>query len=120
MKVEQRIVVQAFSPVDFMKACQEVILRGAKFNESTYPTLSQSAFSNEFSAEFLVEVDVETEWKDKGPVIQAYPAPLIYTKEQLEELEWDTFKRVLLRSDVKGRDRVVMTTKYLQVTGQAA
>lgn len=41
-----------------------------------------------------------------------------YTKEQLAEMDWETFKSSVKDVVGTGRDRTVMTTKYLQHTGQ--
>ena len=41
-----------------------------------------------------------------------------HTKEQLADLPWDEFKEAVKSVVGTGRDRTVMTTKYLQHTGQ--
>lgn len=41
-----------------------------------------------------------------------------YTKSQLADLPWDEFKEAVKSVVGTGRDRNVMTTKYLQNTGQ--
>ena len=41
-----------------------------------------------------------------------------YTKEQLSEMDWDTFKASVKTIGITGRDRSLMTNKYLQMTGQ--
>lgn len=42
-----------------------------------------------------------------------------YTKEQLAELPWEDFKLSVKTLGITGRDRSLMTTKYLQMTGQS-
>lgn len=37
-----------------------------------------------------------------------------WTKEQLDDLDWDTFKAVVATQQVKGRDRAKMTRQYLE------
>jgi hypothetical protein len=44
--------------------------------------------------------------------------PAEYTKEQLGELDWETFKSSVRTIGITGRDRNLMLTKYLQMTGQ--
>lgn len=44
--------------------------------------------------------------------------PAEYTKEQLAEMDWDTFKASVKTIGITGRDRSLMTNKYLQNTGQ--
>jgi hypothetical protein len=41
-----------------------------------------------------------------------------WTKEELAEQDWDTFKSSVKTINITGRDRSLMTTKYLQMTGQ--
>lgn len=41
-----------------------------------------------------------------------------FTKEDLAEQDWDTFKSSVKTIGITGRDRNLMTTKYLQMTGQ--
>ena len=44
--------------------------------------------------------------------------PAEYTKEQLSELDWSDFKEAVKTIGITGRDRNLMLTKYLQMTGQ--
>lgn len=41
-----------------------------------------------------------------------------FTKEDLAEQDWDTFKASVKTIGITGRDRNLMLTKYLQMTGQ--
>lgn len=41
-----------------------------------------------------------------------------WSKEKLAEQDWDTFKASVKTINITGRDRSLMTTKYLQMTGQ--
>lgn len=41
-----------------------------------------------------------------------------WSKEELAEQDWDTFKASVKTINITGRDRSLMTTKYLQMTGQ--
>lgn len=40
------------------------------------------------------------------------------TKEELEAFDWETFKAKVKKAGVSGRDRQLMTTKYLKATDQ--
>lgn len=42
-----------------------------------------------------------------------------WTKEELAEQDWDTFKTSVKTIGITGRDRSLMTNKYLQMTGQS-
>jgi hypothetical protein len=44
--------------------------------------------------------------------------PAEYTKEQLGDLSWNDFKEAVKTIGITGRDRNLMLTKYLQMTGQ--
>lgn len=41
-----------------------------------------------------------------------------WSKEELAEQDWETFKCSVKTIGITGRDRSLMTTKYLQMTGQ--
>jgi hypothetical protein len=41
-----------------------------------------------------------------------------WSKEELAEQDWETFKSSVKTIGITGRDRSLMTNKYLQVTGQ--
>lgn len=119
----QRITVTAVDALDFLKAYEDVILRGGKLNTKVYPTLSQSVFESKYHCEFTAEVDYKTVFNDNGPVIQAYPVKLTYPKEYLDSLEgtegWDKLKAIVGELGITGRNRRVMIKEYLEVTGQA-
>jgi len=43
----------------------------------------------------------------------------LFTKEQLDELEWSEFKAVVKKKyGITGRDRQLLTTQYLKASGQ--
>lgn len=44
--------------------------------------------------------------------------PADYSKEQLSEQDWETFKSSVRTIGITGRDRSLMTNKYLQMSGQ--
>lgn len=116
---EQQIKVIATSPIEFFKIAQEAIIRGARYKEGTFVSLQTLPLMAEMSVE--VDQNPESEWKDNGPHIWATPLPIEYfkySKEQMEALDWETFKTVCGSYEITGRHRVVMTAAYLQATGQ--
>lgn len=77
--------------------------------DSAYPT------KNTFPNQIMLTVETEEFLEDdmeKG--IQVYAVELQYSKEQLEEFEWDMLKAVCKDRGISGRDRNLMTTKYLE------
>lgn len=113
----QTIKVNATDSITFLDNVQEVVKRGATRKQGTYVYLN----SIPFMAEFEVEVgEIGSEWTDNGPHIFAIPVEYPpFTKEQLEALPWEDFKRVLFNTKgIKGRDRLVMQNQYLKATNQ--
>jgi hypothetical protein len=118
--MQQDINVQATCPIEFLQRVQEAIIRGARYKEGTYVSLKTLPLM----AEMIVEIgeDPQNEWKDKGPHIWAIPFPktqLVYSKEQLEALDWEVFKKLVKdTTGESGRDRNLLTSKYLKYTNQ--
>lgn len=65
---------------------------------------------NKEVANFSVEQEVEEPEVDLSTNDAGEP----WTKEQLEDLDWDTFKAVVATKDVRGRARDKMTKQYLE------
>jgi hypothetical protein len=60
---------------------------------------------------------IETDMKAGVKVL---PVFIKYTKEQLEEMSWEDFKKVVKKQfNIGGRDRQVMTTQYLQAVEES-
>lgn len=121
MPIIQEVRVLATNPIEFLKAIQDVIIRGARYKENTFVNLT----SMPLMAEFVVEIDPghpESQWKDDGPIVRAIPLTqktFIYSKEQLEAMKWEEFKKLVLdTTGESGRDRNLLMTKYLKFTGQ--
>lgn len=116
MAIQQTIKVQAVDNIQFLKTVQEVITRGARYDESTYVYLNTMPLM----AQFIVELDegnAEQVWKDNGPWIFAVPIStkeFKYTKEQLEELSWEDLKKVCKAVGITGRDKRVLIVDYLK------
>jgi hypothetical protein len=113
----QDIKVLATDPIEFFKLAQEAILRGARYKSNTYVSLRTMPLMVELTVD--VE-DPDSQWVDKGPNIWATPiAAKVYTKEELDGLEWSAFKAVYnAKTGETGRDRLLMSRKYLEVTNQ--
>ena len=72
----------------------------------------------EGKANFSVE---QEEKEEDNSALALNPAGEPWTKEQLDDLEWDTFKKVMKVSfDIKGRDRQKMTRTYLEAVAKEA
>jgi hypothetical protein len=113
----QDIKVMATDPIEFFKVSQEAIIRGARLKSNTFVSLKTMPLMVELTVE--VE-DPESQWTDKGPNIWATPiAAKVYTKEELDGLEWEAFKKLVKDTTGEtGRDRNLLITKYLKHTNQ--
>jgi hypothetical protein len=114
----QNVTITAMNPVQLVERLLEMGAKGAKIKEKTYPRIK--------GLPYMVELEVESD-KDTevfvAPGITASPIPLVekkYNKEELEAMEWDFFRKVCASYDIGGRQRSVMTGKYLQATGVAS
>ena len=75
--------------------------------DSDYPT--KNSFPNK------VMLNVETEEfleDDMANGVRVYPVELQYSKEQLEEFEWDKLKAVCKERGISGRDRAQLIRQY--------
>ena len=71
----------------------------------------------EAKANFSVE---QEEKEEDNSALALNPAGEPWTKEQLDDLEWSVFKRVMSTKDVKGRDRQRMSRQYLEAVSKEA
>ena len=115
----QTIKIQATDSISFLKLAQEVILRGARYNETTYVYVNTLPMMAEFQVE-IPDEKLWTQWTDNGPNIFAIPLkidkpkPVRLTKAQLEALSWDDLKTEVNDAfGITGRDRGVLQSKYL-------
>lgn len=108
----QNINVTATNPVEFVQRLLELGARGATLKERTCPRLKGLPYAAELVLEITGSDELQT-----GPGVNAIPVPMaikVYTKEELEAMDWDTFRSAVQSKGVKGRQREVMTVKYLQ------
>ena len=54
------------------------------------------------------------------PGVQVFKIDEVYTREQLDAMEWDEFRDAVKSRQIKGRQRDLMTRQYLAATGQDA
>lgn len=64
---------------------------------------------------FTLETEELLETK---PGMRVFPISVIYTRPQLDDMDWDTFRSVVNKVGVRGRHRDTMTVQYLRDTGQ--
>lgn len=118
--VKQNIVVQGDGPI-LIKAFEKAILRGARFKQGTFPQLNNYPKHIEMEVELDLSDD---EWENDVPNgLHCSPVganTLTFDKETMDSLPWETFRKVVGKHGVFGRDRKVMLTDYLKRTDQEA
>lgn len=108
---KQTLNITAADPVAFVKRLLEAGKNGAVLKDRTFPRIKGVPFV----AELEIDTDIGVESK---PGVNAIPVPLgerVYTKEELDTMEWETFKQVVASRNVGGRKRDLMTNKYLKI-----
>lgn len=116
--VKQNIVVQGDSMV-LVQAFQTAVIRGARLI-GEFPQL------NNFPKFIKLQVELDLsddEWENDVPNgLHCSPVAakdMIYEKETMDTLPWETFRKVVGKHGVQGRDRKVMLNEYLKKTEQA-
>lgn len=100
------LVVGGTDPITTISKVIEWAKKGASLKEGTYPRLN--------SIPHRVVMEIETDNAVEGDaftIVKVIRYSL--TKEELESLSWEDFKRELRKVGITGRDRAVMQTKYL-------
>ena len=95
----------------FMKNIIELANKGAVLEEGKVPALRfpHSAWMYLNTEELMVN----------KPGFQFQIMQEIFTKDQLDELEWSEFKAVVKKKyGITGRDRTLLTNQYLKASGQ--
>ena len=118
--VKQTIRVVGTEAVSWFKSVQEAIIRGARYKEKTYPSFQSMPFIVEMEIDVPLD-KMDKVWDDNGPIIFAVPLDknqFIYSREQLEEMEWNTLKKVVGYWGISGRERNTVINLYLKATGQ--
>ncbi len=92
---------------NFLKNVVEMANKGAKLQEGKVPTMR-------FPYSAWMTLETKEIMEDK-PGIRFQIIVEKFTKEQLDEMEWEDFKRVLKRQyGLGGRNRDQMTKQYLK------
>lgn len=112
--VKQTLNITAADPVSFVTRLLEAGKNGAALKARTFPRIK--------GVPYVAELELETEsGVESKPGVNAIPVPLserVYTKEELEEMDWEFFKQVVGAKGVGGRTRDVMTNKYLKIVSE--
>lgn len=86
------------------------IKMGAEVKEGHHPSLKfpQHAWLTIETSELL----------RNEPGVQVFKIDEVYTREQLDAMEFLEFREAVKSRNVRGRDRTIMTRQYLAATGQ--
>ena len=68
---------------------------------------------------FSTDQEVDEEGDDSGVSLALNPEGKPWTKEQLEDLDWNSFKKVVKTQGISGRDRQRMTRQYLDKVAES-
>lgn len=116
MSIIQDVKITATDPIEFLKVCQEAIIRGARYKAGTYVSVKTLPLMAEMTVE-IEEDKPETQWKDNGPNVWAIPLTqkeFFYSKEFLEALPIEEIRPILASRGIKGRDKKQMIREYLE------
>lgn len=75
--------------------------------DTAYPT--KNTFPNQVMLSVKTEEFLED---DMANGMRVYPVELQYSKEQLEEFEWDKLKSICKERGISGRDRAQLIRQY--------
>lgn len=95
----------------FMKNIIELANKGAVLEEGKVPALRfpQSCWMYLQTKELM----------ENKPGFQFQIMQEIFTKEQLDDMDWDTLKATVKKKyGISGRDRTLLTNQYLKASGQ--
>lgn len=107
--VRQKIVIRSGDRIEFVEELLKWGAIGAKRQANSVPRLFAP-----FTAELEVLVDPKNPYKDTH-CVRAYPPDhRIYTEQELEEMTFEDFRESVGLLGVKGRDRKIMTSDYLE------
>lgn len=109
-----RVLVQGADNLgwSFLNNVIEVANKGGVVDKNIAPRLT-------FPHHLMMLVDSEEDLVSK-PGIKYVPILQTYTKEQLEEMDWDTFRATVREVGVIGKDRQKMLDKYLETIAEQA
>lgn len=114
---KQIINLTAADPVDFISRLLALGKQGAVLKERTFPRISGRPYAVQ------LEIDVEGNSElPHSPGVTAIPVALSeknYSKEELDAMTWEQFKKAVKAKGIGGRDRDVMSAKYLQIVEES-
>lgn len=102
---------------------EDKVFEGIELGEITIMERNTQAFLNQVCHAVAVGAKFSLDsltWDTVGWKVLKGTMYLVgeYTKEDLADQDWDTFKASVKTIGITGRDRNLMLTKYLQNTGQ--
>ncbi len=107
---KQTLNVTAADPVAFVKRLLEAGKEGATLKDRTFPRIK--------GIPYVAELEIDTDiGVDSKPGVNAIPVPLserVYTKEELDAMEWDDFRAAVQSKGIKGRRRDNMVVQYMK------
>lgn len=103
-----KLILGGINPVKFTEMLVDFASKGAKPVERAFPKLTIP-----YRVEMLIDSE---ELIESVPECTIIPIPTKYTREELDNLDWETLKRVCKHIGLTGRDREQLTRKYIQQT----
>lgn len=95
----------------FMKNVIELASKGATLEEGKVPTMRFP-----YSCWMYLKTD---ELMESKPGFQFQIMQEIFTKDQLDDMDWETLKATVKKKyGISGRDRNLLVTQYLKASGQ--
>lgn len=114
----QKFTVSAVDPKEFVRMVLEFGAKGAWLPDDEYPQINHYPKH----VKLAIEVNENTEAILSSPNIIAFD-PVYdaksFTKEELDEMQWDDLKAVCKAVGVTGRDRTVIINRYLAIVGES-
>lgn len=113
MGFRQTVKVEAHNANDFLEMVEEMVSKGGKVLRGA-PFLS---LPYEATFEFINKDYVQSRpgVVDFGrKVMEEAVLVANYTKQQLEDMDWDAFRDVCKVFGIKGRERAVMIEQYIE------
>ena len=107
-RVKQKLTVRTADRITFINEVLEMGRIGAVQRPNSVPKLTAP-----FMADFVLEVDPKKPMVST-PTVIAYPPDIkAYTEIELSKMTFEEFREAVALVGVKGRERAVMTSQYL-------
>ncbi len=117
MAFRQEIKITSHDANTFLFLIEEMVSKGGKVLKG-YPFLSlpYTAYFEFINKDYIQSKPGVIDLGRK--VMEDAVAVANYTKEQLEEMDWDAFRAVCKVFEIKGRERAVMIEQYLKAQAE--